>query len=34
MEAEAAELADGAERLLVIDPKRGRVVGVMDAARP
>jgi hypothetical protein len=29
-----AILADGAERLLVIDPKRGRVVGVMDAARP
>ena len=29
-----AALPDGAERLLVIDPKRGRTVGVMDVARP
>ncbi len=29
-----AVLPDGVERLLVIDPKRGRTVGVMDVARP
>jgi hypothetical protein len=25
---------DGAERLLVIDPRRGKTVGVMDVPRP
>jgi hypothetical protein len=29
-----AALPDGGERLLVVDPKRGRTVGVMDAPRP